>query len=98
MLEFYRGVSNVVRHIKSPMAQQTPEAIGLNLNGSPSAANKFQNLDQSMDSNDSFRLDDLLKDEKACLFWNWETEIYYGGEIIKANVTGTDTVKVSIYE
>lgn len=51
-----------------------------------------------MDSNDSFRLDDLLRDEKASLFWNWETEIYYGGEIIKANVTGTDTVKVSVFE
>ena len=51
-----------------------------------------------MDSNDSFRLEDILNDEKMSMFWNWETEIYYGGEIIKSNVTGTDTVKVSVYE
>jgi hypothetical protein len=57
-----------------------------------------QNFDHSVDSNDSFRLDELLRDEKMSMFWNWETEIYYGGEIIKSNVTGTDTVKVSVYE
>ena len=41
-------------------------------------------------------LDELQ--EKQNLYWNWETEIYYGGEVIKANVIGTDTVKVSVFE
>ena len=88
-VEFYRGLTNIVRQIKGPLAFLTPEEAGITADG-----NNTPRI-QTGDTGDKF-LNELI--EKPTLFWNWETEIYYGGEIIKSNVTGTDTVKVSVFE
>jgi len=68
----------------------TAEEAGITIEG-----NETPRRNEIADTGDTF-LNEL--EEKPTLYWNWETEIYYGGEVIKSNVTGTDTIKVSIYE
>ncbi len=68
----------------------TAEEAGITIEG-----NETPRRNEIVDTGDTF-LNEL--EEKPTLYWNWETEIYYGGEVIKSNVTGSDTIKVSIYE